>query len=168
MSDYFDTEAVTRGYDSGIAKRILSYLKPYRVLALVALLALALSTAGELLSPALIRAAIDEALVRQWYGMDPSVAAGLSLKAGELPEIHGRLYVKASALAGLSQAERTAMIDSGKLDRDPGYLVDLEGASPEKLKLFQSIEGSIMEARWGVAPLAAVQQLAPDDAALLR
>lgn len=168
MSDYFDTEAITKGYDAGIARRILSYLKPYRALALVALLALALSTAGELLSPALIRAAIDEALVRQWYGIDPSVAAGLSLKAGEQPEVRGRLYVRASALAGLSQAERTEMIGSGQLDRDPSYLVDLEGARPEKIKLLQSIDGSIMEARWGVVSLVAVQQLASDDAALLR
>jgi len=71
MAEFFDTDPVTKGYDSQIARRIMSYLKPYKLYAFIALFALALSTAGELLTPTIIQRTVDNVLVREWYGVDP-------------------------------------------------------------------------------------------------
>jgi ATP-binding cassette subfamily B protein len=64
MSDsYFDTDDVTREYDSRIVRRILAYLKPYKLLVILTIAALALSTLGELYIPVLQQKIIDNALL---------------------------------------------------------------------------------------------------------
>jgi hypothetical protein len=40
MAEFFETDDVTKGYDSTITSRILSYMKPHRGIAIAALLAL--------------------------------------------------------------------------------------------------------------------------------
>ncbi|MDR1429196.1 MAG: ABC transporter ATP-binding protein/permease [Spirochaetaceae bacterium] len=66
MSDYFDAEEVVKGYDRRIAFRILSYLKPYRLLVLLTVIALAVSTVGELFIPVLIQRVIDDAIMARF------------------------------------------------------------------------------------------------------
>ncbi|MCX7656506.1 MAG: ABC transporter ATP-binding protein/permease [Treponemataceae bacterium] len=63
MADFFDTDVIVKEYDSRIAARILSYLKPYWFLAAVALLALVLSTVGELAVPVILRRLMDGVLL---------------------------------------------------------------------------------------------------------
>ena len=70
MGEYFEAEAVVKDFDSRIAKRILSYLKPYRFNAFIALIALVISTAGELSLPVLIQQIIDTSIVAQYLAFD--------------------------------------------------------------------------------------------------
>ncbi|MCL1814544.1 MAG: ABC transporter ATP-binding protein/permease [Treponema sp.] len=63
---YFETEAVVKEYDSKITARILSYLKPYSVLAILALGALVFSTLGELAVPVLQQRLIDRAIMARF------------------------------------------------------------------------------------------------------
>ncbi|HPW47590.1 MAG TPA: hypothetical protein PLJ56_07160, partial [Rectinema sp.] len=84
MDEYFDAEPVTKSYDAQIARRILLYLKPYRLYAIIAILALAIATAGELISPTIIKRAIDDVVVRDWYGIDPSAKYILPKDEGSL------------------------------------------------------------------------------------
>ena len=64
MADsYFDTEDITKEYDSRIVRRILSYIKPYKHLAFITLAALAVSTLGELSIPVLLQRIIDDAIL---------------------------------------------------------------------------------------------------------
>ncbi len=64
MSDsYFDTDDITKEYDGKIVRRILSYLKPYKVLVVFTIAALVLSTLGELYIPVLQQKIIDKALL---------------------------------------------------------------------------------------------------------
>ncbi|MDR2398442.1 MAG: ABC transporter ATP-binding protein/permease [Spirochaetaceae bacterium] len=67
MSDYFETEDVVKGYDQHIVARILSYVKPYRLLALGTVLALGLSTLGELAIPVIQQRVIDEAILVRFF-----------------------------------------------------------------------------------------------------
>ncbi|MCL2440910.1 MAG: ABC transporter ATP-binding protein/permease [Treponema sp.] len=62
---YFDTEEITKEYDTLLFKRILSYLKPYKILAVITLLALGISTLGELFIPVLIQRIIDNGLLQK-------------------------------------------------------------------------------------------------------
>ena len=60
---YFETDDITKEYDSRIIRRILSYLKPYKSLVAVTLAALAVSTFGELVIPVLMQRIIDDAIL---------------------------------------------------------------------------------------------------------
>ncbi|MDR0877277.1 MAG: ABC transporter ATP-binding protein/permease [Treponema sp.] len=63
MADYFETDNVTRDYDSHLVKRILFYLKPYTFLVISTLVALVISTLGELYIPVLQQQVIDDAIL---------------------------------------------------------------------------------------------------------
>ncbi|MDR1507907.1 MAG: ABC transporter ATP-binding protein/permease [Treponema sp.] len=81
MADYFETEEVVREYDSKISGRILSYLKPYKPLVAVVLVALIFSTGGELLFPVLQQRLIDRAVMARFLPLRPGLAAGLGPEA---------------------------------------------------------------------------------------
>ena len=64
MADsYFDTDDITKEYDSRIVRRILFYLKPYRGLIVLTVIALIISTLGELFIPVLQQRIIDDAIL---------------------------------------------------------------------------------------------------------
>jgi len=60
---YFDTDDVTKEYDSRIVRRILSYLKPYKHLIAATVAALIFSTLGELFLPVLLQRIIDDGIL---------------------------------------------------------------------------------------------------------
>ena len=64
MADsYFETDDITKEYDSRIVKRILSFLKPYKRFVVVTLFALAISTLAELYIPVLLQRIIDDGIM---------------------------------------------------------------------------------------------------------
>ncbi len=138
MSDWFDTDAVTKGYDSRIMGRIFGYLRHYKLAVAVTALALVVGTAGELFLPVLIRRIVDESLMSSWYAVDRragllSEGAPLGLrpaeggKAGD-PILGGRVYIRAARLSALTGTERRSLEDSGLLDRAPRYLFRVDPA----------------------------------------
>ena len=60
---YFDTDDITKEYDSTLVKRILSYLKPYKKLVILTLTALVISTLGELVIPVILKRLIDDGIM---------------------------------------------------------------------------------------------------------
>jgi len=169
MDEYFDAEPVTKGYDAQIARRILLYLKPYGVYAIIAILALAIATTGELISPTIIRRAIDDSVVRDWYGLDPSV---LSMLPGNDSfhevEIGGRIYVRSSNLAGLTMAERDHLREQGLLDNEASYVFPLDPMRDKKLSVMDGIPKAELSDKWGVIPSSVLRTLKSEDAAILR
>jgi ATP-binding cassette subfamily B protein len=64
MADsYFDTDDVTKEYDSRIMRRILSYIKPYKRMAIFTIGALVISTLGELATPVILQRVIDNGIL---------------------------------------------------------------------------------------------------------
>jgi len=64
MADsYFDTDDITKEYDSRLVRRILGFLKPYKSLLILTLAALVVSTLGELVIPVLLQRIIDDAIM---------------------------------------------------------------------------------------------------------
>ncbi|TVQ98959.1 MAG: ABC transporter ATP-binding protein [Spirochaetaceae bacterium] len=61
-----ENEKVTIGYNPVVVRRLLRYLKPYRIMVVFALVALSLSTASELLLPIVLQRAVDRHLVAVW------------------------------------------------------------------------------------------------------
>ena len=77
MADFFEADEVVKSYDRKITRRILSYLKPYKVLIAVTALALILTTVGELFVPILQQKVIDNAIVKDIT----------AIRAGDIPDI---------------------------------------------------------------------------------
>jgi ATP-binding cassette subfamily B protein len=66
MADsYFETDDITKEYDSRLMRRIMSYLKPYKKTVVITLIALIISTLGELYIPVLLQKIIDDALLQK-------------------------------------------------------------------------------------------------------
>ncbi|MCL2266665.1 MAG: ABC transporter ATP-binding protein/permease [Treponema sp.] len=64
MADsYFETDDVTKEYDSRLTRRILSYVKPYKHLVVFTIIALVISTLGELFLPVLLQRIIDDGIM---------------------------------------------------------------------------------------------------------
>jgi ATP-binding cassette subfamily B protein len=70
MADYFETDTVTKEYDRRLAGRILAYLKPYRLLVVLTLAALLISTLGELCIPVLQQRIIDRYVLARFLEFD--------------------------------------------------------------------------------------------------
>ena len=62
---YFDTDDITKEYDSRLMRRILSYLKPYKHFVILTLAALVISTLGELIIPLLLQRIIDDGIMEK-------------------------------------------------------------------------------------------------------
>ena len=66
MADsYFETDDITKEYDSRLVRRIMSYLKPYKTTVIITLAALVISTLGELYIPVLLQRIIDDAILKK-------------------------------------------------------------------------------------------------------
>ncbi len=57
--DYHDEDVLGKGYDARLMRRLLTYLRPYRLWVLGSVLLLFLTTAGQLLGPYITKIAID-------------------------------------------------------------------------------------------------------------
>lgn len=175
MSDYFDQDEITKGYDSTIVRRILGYVKPYTGIALMALLMLAISTLGELSTPIIVRKAIDEALVVSWYSFDAAVAerddlrAALAIGPGD-PEVGGRIYLRASRLSGLGEKRRRELQSEGLFLAEERYLVTVDPADARQARALDEAGDAVIarDGAWVVLKLSDLRTLPAETASALR
>lgn len=74
-SGFHDDDAIAKGYDGRLMRRLLAYTRPYRALATVALLLLTLEGGLQLVGPLLTRRVIDVAIPSHDAGMVATLAA---------------------------------------------------------------------------------------------
>jgi ATP-binding cassette subfamily B protein len=127
MADYFETDSITKEYDSRLVKRILSYLKPYRLLVTLTLAALVVSTLGELYIPVLQQRIIDGSILARFMAFDSDAAQKHSPSAeaatvyGEFTAMPGTIML--GDIIFVPQGRRTVM--QGRVEeelRDKGIL----------------------------------------------
>jgi len=173
MADFFDTDDVTKGFDSAISRRIFSYVKPYKFIAILAFIALAVSTAGELLSPVIIRRAIDDALMKSWYSIPaqkvtPELLEQLNITESD-PVIQGNIYLRTSRFVPLSGAERKSLESAGSLDTFETYVFAIDTADKRQTELLSSrTELFKIGDKHGVIRIADLKSLQSEAAASLR
>ncbi len=167
MADYFETDVVTKDFDSRIMRRILAYLKPYKAAVAVAALALVLGTAAELLVPVLVRRIVDRALAPSWYAIDEAVAAEAELLGGE-PVIAGRRYVEPAALSGIPAPRRRSLEEAGLLEAEPSYLVDAATDGSAAAAAAAALPGAVSEGGRVAVPAAELRRLDAGTARLVR
>ncbi|MDR2477541.1 MAG: ABC transporter ATP-binding protein/permease [Treponema sp.] len=131
MADYFETDSVTKEYDSRLVRRILAYLKPYRILVVLTLAALLVSTLGELYIPVLQQRIIDGPVLARFFAFDEGRFAGerdaLSFEAVSAYEELACLPagVRAGGMIFVPQNQNTVL--QGKVERELRERGILEG-----------------------------------------
>ncbi|MDR0525119.1 MAG: ABC transporter ATP-binding protein/permease [Spirochaetaceae bacterium] len=134
MSDYFETEEIVKGYDRDIVRRILSYVKPYTLAAAVMIIALAVSTLGELAVPVIQQRIIDDAVLARFLVIDTSA---LERETAELrAETHetlrrltarsgitvaGKLFIRQNQNTKMPGNAETELREKGVLEAENWY-----------------------------------------------
>ena len=133
MADYFETDTVTKEYDGRLVRRILSYVKPYRLLAGLTIAALVVSTLGELVVPVLQQRIIDGAVLARFLAFRTErfakerVGGEAAAVYGELISLHGAIavadwvFVPRNQRAVLPGAIEAELRDAGILDGEQWY-----------------------------------------------
>jgi len=173
MAEFFETDDVTKGFDSAISKRILSYLKPYRLITILAFMALVVSTAGELLGPVIIRRAIDDALMKSWFGFSAELRGSETDRVLKItdddPVVKGQVFVRNSRLSGLSSAEKRRLIAEGLFNQKEVYVFEVnDGDAAQAALRAARPELFEVEGRWGVIEVEKLRALPAAEAAGLR
>ncbi|MCL2319014.1 MAG: ABC transporter ATP-binding protein/permease [Treponema sp.] len=144
MADFFDTEEVVRGYDKTITLRILSYLKPYKLLIAATAFALVLSTLGELFVPILQQKVIDDAIVIRFTtinkeavkrssgspGAEDRQALALLMASRRSIEAGGFIFVPIERATRISAAIEKDLLQRGILDGGDWYAFRFKPDSP--------------------------------------
>ena len=138
MADFFETEEVVKEYDSVIARRILSYLKPYKVLIAITAVALILSTLGELLVPLIQQTVIDDSIIVNYHAVnlaameqmqESTEALDLLMASRRSIEAGGLRFVPKGRETRISASAERELLDNGILDGGDWYAFNFETGS---------------------------------------
>jgi ATP-binding cassette subfamily B protein len=135
MSDYFEPEDVLKSYDADIMKRLLLYLKPYMLVFVFSLAALALATVGELFVPILLQRATDNHILPFYRGVrineiSPDIRDRLE------PVVEARLaeelyFLPSSKLVELNARQKRELKEQGSLLEESFFILERYGEKPE-------------------------------------
>jgi ATP-binding cassette subfamily B multidrug efflux pump len=127
MSDYFEQEDIVKGYDADIMKRLLGYLKPYMLVFVISLFALALATVGELYVPILLQRATDNHILPYYRGLrfdeiPPDVLERLQ-PLSEQQQAGGLYFLPSSKLVHLTAQQKRDLREAGTLLEENFFIV---------------------------------------------
>jgi ATP-binding cassette, subfamily B, multidrug efflux pump len=117
-----EEEKVIKGYDPLIMKRLLAFLRPYKLVTALSLIALLIATVGELLLPVVLQRALDHHVLNRRRAVDSSVELPGDIEPEQRTLIGDEFFITESALTALSRADRRAYEEAGLID-DFQYIV---------------------------------------------
>ncbi len=116
-------EVLVKGKSSVVMKRLLAHLKPYPMASLLAILALVLATGAELLSPLVMRVALDDHILRNEYRIHTETAQEAGFQPPqESVRIGEYTYFSNDGLKDFSRKEQSAAIEDSWLDSERWYV----------------------------------------------
>jgi len=130
-------DEVKHRYSPKTMRRLLGYLKPYKLVSALVLLALIIATGAELCLPVVLKRTLDESILRHEnrivirYVHEAQKGDGTSVFEEELAqslmdngvEIADSLFVSPHLLSNLSRQDRNVAVTAGWLDADDWYLI---------------------------------------------
>ncbi len=143
-----DEEKIVTGYDSQLTRRLISYLKPYRIVTAVAVLALVVSTTTELLVPVVIQRTIDRDITVDYYRIplasrsDP-LLSDLEL-SGDEPVVGDSLYVRTETVERLGEHTLEGLIEEGTVHPEEWYVFPID--EDEDLRYLLQLKSGLFEA----------------------
>ena len=126
MPEYYDGEESTKEYDPVLFRRLLSRIRSYKLLLLITAVSLAVSTAGELYIPFLVRNVLDDAVFLSYRALDPSLPLSGSIEAEFYTPSGKRRFLSKSEMASLSRAEEKRLVEKGLLSSEAWYVFSCE------------------------------------------
>jgi hypothetical protein len=140
MADYFETEEVVKGYDGALVRRILGYIKPYRLLCVIMIIALALSTLGELAIPIKMQRLIDDAILARYLlirqheelSLSPEALNALDIlrTAKRRITVGENLFIPQDQDRSITAAAEEELRSAGILNGDQWYAFPFRAAIP--------------------------------------
>ncbi|MCK4542316.1 MAG: ABC transporter ATP-binding protein [Spirochaetales bacterium] len=128
-------EKVISGYDPQIMRRLLQFLKPYKLMVVFAVLGLFLSTAAELMTPVIMQQAIDKHIVVRFFRIkegEQPLFADLKIP-DDAPMIEGWLYLPTNVFSELSGREIELAKEKGAIDTSSYYVISRGGEDIEEV-----------------------------------
>ncbi len=122
-------EDIIKGYDPVITRRILSYLKPYKLIVFLALFSLAAATVAQLYTPVIIQQAVDREILVRYAAFDDSgesreVLSGYLEDDAEIWSVSSNLFVSYDDLAWLTVEHSRQLQERGLMDEREWYLTE--------------------------------------------
>jgi ATP-binding cassette subfamily B multidrug efflux pump len=174
MAEFFEADESVKELDITIIKRIFSYVRPYKILLILATLALVITTVGELFIPILVQHTVDDALVVSYSALDRSAKEKLNsaLPWDEAIELGDIFYVKKSFVSKIDNQMRKSLIEEKLLETGPFYLTEWNkelSSLPKNIQEALLLQDDVfLKEGYFVASLDYVQSLSAEDAKILR
>jgi ATP-binding cassette subfamily B multidrug efflux pump len=175
-----DEGDIVRGYSPEVMKRLLGYLKPYMPAMILTIIALTLATGSELLSPIVMRRALDDYVLRREYSLDVSTVENLASGSGQSAEdaaayleegiqISDRLFVAPSVLSDMDIDAKDAAREAGWLDENDWFVYILDSEESEHIILNNPgafiVDGN---GEYAAISIEGRRELAPEERRTLR
>jgi len=138
--DHHDEEILGKAYDARLVRRLMTYVRPYRRLVVLAVLMLVVVTCFELAVPYLTRTALDDYIVASHRLVsddgseaarsfiddhrDELLAVSGAASPGESPDAPTRYFVGTKTLSGFDPREVARATDLGLVGDERYYLAD--------------------------------------------
>lgn len=120
-------EVLIRGKSSEVMKRLLKHLKPYPLATTLTILALIAATGAELLSPLVMRRALDDHILHSEIRVHSETAVTAGFTSSESgTEIGEYLYIPETALSDLSRQEKDQAETDGWIDNRKWYVFEVD------------------------------------------
>ena len=126
-------EKIIKGYDPEIIRKLLPFLKPYKVWIIIAIIALLLSTIGELLLPVILQKTIDNHIRISYYKTDIKDKdrlkdLGIKFDNGEI-NINNDIYITNSQALLISESIRKALYLDNVIGETEYYVFPINNES---------------------------------------
>lgn len=160
-----EEEAVIKGYDPKLAKRLLALLKPYKLTLVIAAVALVFATAGQLIIPVILQRSVDNHLMRRYHRVPAGLAqndrlANLEIDAEDI-RIGDFFYVPDNRLVAVSGVQKDRLIADDFLSEERYYVFDIQESSPQIVERYRDTL-SVGE-RYASLPFSALEELGTEE-----
>ncbi len=130
-----EQEKIITGYDPALMRRLLRYLKPYRRITGLAVVALVVATAAELLLPVVLQRTIDHNLVNTYSRVEASAIGRPELKGAKITPQDVRIgsfyYIPEYRLKAVTGVQKSRLVKQGIVDTRNYYVITLRNAEQQ-------------------------------------
>lgn len=167
-----EQDKIIKGYDPVIMRRLLSFMKPYKLPAFIAILALLAATVAELAAPVIMQRTIDEHIMARYYRFTAASEVESTLQEHGLLEdalrIGDYLYLTETEAEKMPASEKGAFRESGDFTRTPWYLTELRDDAELQGLLDSYPEAADVQDGWIVVTREFMENLPQEEKTIMR
>ncbi len=164
-------EKIIKGYDPEIVRKLLPFLKPYKVWIIIAVIALLLTTIGELLMPVILQKTIDNHILISYYetdiqSKDRLIDLGIKFDNSEII-INNDIYITNSQFLSISETKRNELYSDNVIGESEYYVFLID--TDELTKVVKNNSEFIhINNNYGIILIKDLEQISEDDKRIIR